>query len=891
MIKIKAFLISTICLLTTTLFAQKLPLSESDTPPEGVWFSQNGKELSSQWLPGDGILLHEDIKQSKKVAEIPQPVTATHLEITHTFLPGKPLHNWMAAVGLAHRKNQIPPDLPVVATYQVTYADSSTVNIPVRYQESIHNWYRVHETGPMLWAAPEIVHHYDAQAGEKAVVYRMQWPNPKPEQPIIAIDLLADKTGKAAYGDLLVLAVEALQKEATGKNYFVHRKPFGDDANSGSFGQPFHTLHKAIEVAQPGDNIYIRGGYYALDQPVKINFTGVKDQWLTVSAWPGETPVLESYGIAFDYRTSRGVIQASGDPSYLRIQGLHIYHSRGAGISVNGKSKQGSAWGVSNHVEVNFNTTYHTNTMAIIIHTVNDVKVIGNQVIRPHSIPMSSDEATDEVTSFDHGSQEAIDLSRNKGFEIAFNQVYGGSKEAIDCISIEDGSIHHNYVHDCLNGIYIDSWSVPIRNLDIHHNFIHNAFNGIPLATEGSNDLYNIDIHHNIIIDSKSVGIGVNEATYKANPAKVQKINVYHNTIHNSGGHSSAIGWQASGIDIGGFKDNELFRDIVVENNVITHTTGRPIGNVYMGKPEHNISISHNLIYPEGDRTPEWMLGSARRKVNNYSVKGEDFVIADPLYRDLQRGDFRLQPQSPALGKGTGKADLGALPAEVAWQPGMDWAGHVTAYYYPETIWQPLMIPREKFTMHRNHHQRPSWFQRNRYGVDFQNLPAGEQAFAGVTFFIPDEAQITWPSILALRGRQAEVEAESIENIPVHAKTGKLAFLQAYHLQNKEIQKGEQLFHFRVNYADGSQEIIPIRWRVHIDDWLTRSYDLKNLEKAELAWHQEVLRKRGNSQHIRLYKMEWENPKPEVEIVSLDMINDREYQDGAPAVFAISLVE
>ena len=889
----KASLVTGLFLLAITSLAQNLHLMHPDIPQSNSWFSQQGRSLDNEWLSAENGILWpgNDLSQGRKVVNVQNPITASHLEIRHTLQPGKALLNWMAAVGLAHRKNQLPPDLPVVATYQVLYADSSTVDIPVRYEESIHNWYRVHEVGPLLWAEPELVHHFQPETGEKAVVYKMQWPNPKPGSEIIGIQLLADKSGKASYGDVLLLSVKALSDQPKGRNYFVQRQPYGNDENLGSFEQPFHTLHKAVEVAQPGDNIFIRGGYYALDEPVKIDFIGEKDKWLTLSAWPGETPVLESYGIPLRYRTTNGAVQASGDPSYLRIQGLHIYHSRGAGISVNGKAENGSTWSLTNHVEVNFNTTWHTNTMGIIIHTVNDVKVIGNKVIRPHSIPMSTKPGTDDVTSFDHGSQEAIDLSRNKGFEIAFNQVFGGSKEAIDCISIQDGEIHHNYVHDCLNGIYIDSWSIPIRNLNIHHNFVHNAFNGIPLATEGSNDLIHIDIHHNIIIDSKMAGVGVNEATYKSKPAKVQHIRVFHNTIHNSGGHSSAFGWQASGIDVGGFKDNEQFKDIVVENNIITNTIGRPIGNVYAGRPEHNVSISHNLIYPEGDSTPEWMLNEKSRAVNNYSVKGENPVVADPFYRDPERGDFSLQKQTPALAKGTANTDIGALSAEMLWQPGFDWAGYVTAYYYPETIWKPLQIPREKFTMHRNHHQRPSWFQRNRYGVDFQNLPAGEQAFAGVTFFIPDEAQISWPSVLVLRGRSAEVEAENIENIPVGAKTEKLAFLQAYHLNNKEVAKGEQLFHFRVNYADGSQKIIPVRWQVDIEDWLTGSNDLQNPEEAELAWSQEVMRKRGSSQHIRLYKMEWENPKPKVEIISLDMINDRDYQDGAPAVFAISLAE
>ena len=163
---------------TTTLFAQTLPLSEPNLP-SGSLYTKDGNDL--RWLPGNIILrAGKDVNRSRKVTEISKPVTATHLEIVPTFLPEKPLHNWMAAVALAHRKNQVPPGLPVVAIYQVTYADSATINIPGRYQESIHNTFRVHEVGPMLWAEPVVSHTYDPKTGEKAVVYRMQWPNPRP---------------------------------------------------------------------------------------------------------------------------------------------------------------------------------------------------------------------------------------------------------------------------------------------------------------------------------------------------------------------------------------------------------------------------------------------------------------------------------------------------------------------------------------------------------------------------------------------------------------------------------------------------------------------------------------------------------------------------------------
>jgi hypothetical protein len=220
--------------------------------------------------------------------------------------------------------------------------------------------------------------------------------------------------------------------------------------------------------------------------------------------------------------------------------------------------------------------------------------------------------------------------------------------------------------------------------------------------------------------------------------------------------------------------------------------------------------------------------------------------------------------------------------------PGLDWAGATTAYYHGETFWRPVAIPPDKFTLFRNHLQRPSWFQRNRYGVDFQNLPAGEQAFAGVTFLVaPDDG--TTPNVLALRGHSAETTVESINDIPIGRTAARLAFLHNYHLADtKGVKRGAVLFIYRVRYDDGTAVEIPVRLGHEVDDWLSRSEtDLAHLSNARLAWSQRVF-KRKEAQHIRLYAMEWVNPRPTTVIASIDLINAQPYSTGAPAVFALS---
>ena len=853
------------------------------------------------------VMIRSDAAEPVRLAHWPDGRLATSVSVLHTFEPGRGIANWRAATGLAHRQAAQLPDWPTVLNYQITYADGQTVLVPVRFGEAIREWYRVHTVGPMLWARHAWTVDLDPTAGERLAAYAMTIPNPRPAIPVTALAALAVNDPWNDYGRAAVLGVAISDAPLQGRLLFVDRKPVGDDSQPGTFDQPFGTLQHALKVANPGDTILVRGGRYALDQPIFREYRGTAGQWLTISAFPGETPVFDGWGIHYDAQgnTGRrelgrgefdtGVIHLWGDPDSLRIQGLHIVRSMCAGISVYGErlpqeGATGSQWGTTDHVEILFNDIYQTYSMAIISHQTNHLVIVGNQIVRPHSNEMAVDPATGDQRTLLHGFQEAIDISRNRDFEIAFNTVAGGGKEAIDCISVEDGSIHHNYVHSCLNGIYIDSWSVPIRRLDIHHNFIHNAYNGIPLATEGSNDLMDFDIRNNIVLDSKSEGIAIREATYKAKPAKVQQHRVHNNTVHHSGHHAVAIGWQTGGIGVGGFPDNLGFRDITIRDNIVTQSAGRPMANAYApATDQHGISFTHNLVWPTtDDLTPPWMRREDKRWHAEHLERGRNTIVADPVYRNPQRGDFRPAEGSPAIAAASDGGDIGAVRHDAAWVPGLDFAGVVTAYYYPDTLWKPVRIAPDKFTIHRNHLQRPSWFQESRYGADFRTLPDGEQAFGGITWWIEPDSRNSNPNVLALSGIQSESTADSITGIAVGRSAAKLAFLHNAHLaDSNNTPKGLLIAHYRVHYADGSHVDIPVRFGLEVGHWTDRQ-TVNRVDHAQVAWTMQYTHTRRREGYLHLYAMEWDNPRPDREITSISIRRAAEPLQATLAVFAIS---
>ncbi|MFP4144210.1 MAG: right-handed parallel beta-helix repeat-containing protein [Phycisphaeraceae bacterium] len=878
------------------------PRASAPTSP-GPWMQQHEGGFPHEINPVAGGPQRVTTDSEPAALKSFSPGRHTHLKFLHTFEPGPALEDHRLDIANAHRVLELPPEPPTVLRYQVTYEDGETITIPVRFGESIHQWYRVHGVGPMLWARPLIEKNLHPTSGEKGVVYTMTWPNPRPDVAMTKVEALpSDQPGN--WGEALLFGVTAGNDDASdGRFLYVARKPLGSDDNPGTFDAPFGSLQKAADEVQPGDTVFIRKGYYPLDEPVTITTPGEEDKWITFTAYPGETPIFDGFGVFphvperdfdlphYHFERDRGAIHALG-ADYLAIRGLQVQNSRRAGISAYGRTKEDRV----RFVDVSHNRVSRAMSMGIITHAIDELTILGNTIARPHSTQMDFAGDTLEPVTRSKLPQEAIDLNMNTGFEIAWNQVYGGSKEAIDLISTQQGSVHHNYVHSSLNGIYIDSWELPITDLDIHHNFIHNAFTGIPLATEGGGALARIDIHHNIVINSKTSGLAVSEATYKAEPAPVHDIRLFQNTVDRSGYHAEAIGWHSTGIEVHGFKGNERFRGVDVFNNIVTASAQTPIAST-LPMQKHDIRISHNLVHPAENRTSA-ALGEKQGEDATAMDLGEALVTEAPDYVAPGRGDYRLAEGSPAIDAGNDWAgdsqdaspDLGALPRGSAWAPGFDFAGHVTAFYRGELRWEPVHVRRDKYTLHRNHLQRPSWFQVTRYGADFDLLGSGERAMGGIIWSIKPSDHSSEPTVMALRGHGGELDNAEIADIKVGKQTDSLAFLHVYHPGPalKDAEAGTQLFRYVVHYADGSEAVIPVRWQQDVGDWLATG-EPEGLPKARLAWHRPyVVKPNQTPRYVRLLAMQWDNPRPGVAIDSIDIVTDAPHNYGAPAVFAIS---
>ena len=208
---------------------------------------------------------------------------------------------------------------------------------------------------------------------------------------------------------------------------------------------------------------------------------------------------------------------------------------------------------------------------------------------------------------------------------------------------------------------------------------------------------------------------------------------------------------------------------------------------------------------------------------------------------------------------------------------------------------QPVAIRDETFNAYNQHKNTPPWFtDRAARDADLTGLPEGRSKFEGVLFAVPEFQTSIVPSVIMLKGAGSTVKTDKVTGIDVGRQADALFFLHTYN-KGRGVDswvrrpKGEPpvLFVYRVNYADGQSLSIPVRWDEGVSHWLQA--DPKPLRHAQVAWAAPAAKK--PDLQTTVYAMQWNNPRADVEIKSIDILPSPERngdQLGAPAVIAIT---
>jgi len=339
------------------------------------------------------------------------------------------------------------------------------------------------------------------------------------------------------------ITVEGIQ--VTGRSIYV--APWGDDANPGTYSEPFQTIQHGVDRAVHGDTVYVREGIYfekvviSDRRPANSNVTS----FLTVRNFPGEEPVIDGFMLEPDFIngeiiTSDFVPMALvyiSDSDFIRFQGFTIQNNAPVkyGWSVPG--------GIQAHVWPNGGGMRH-------------LQILDNRVF-----------GTDgETFSFERGSAT--------GFNGAGIQIIGYTgptqegAEARERDAMRDLVVSGNEIAFVRNG-QSETLTVNgnINGFEVSNNFIHNN-NNIGICIIGYEDWVAM-----ISNDSYGPNGGRHPRGYlqfeQTNRARNGR--VFGNVVLNNDGHANISynnGGGATGIYVDGARDIEIFNNFISGSDV-----------------------------------------------------------------------------------------------------------------------------------------------------------------------------------------------------------------------------------------------------------------------------------------------------------------------------------
>jgi len=162
-------------------------------------------------------------------------------------------------------------------------------------------------------------------------------------------------------------------------------------------------------------------------------------------------------------------------------------------------------------------------------------------------------------------------------------------------------------------------------------------------------------------------------------------------------------------------------------------------------------------------------------------------------------------------------------------------------------------------------------------GFDLSPLPQKTQTLGDVSFDIRGIVQLAGQKLKAAGGEFPE----EVKGIPVGMKCRRLHFL---HSTGWSANDGTQVGLYRLHYADGQTQELPIIYGKQVRDWFSNPGTQLLDDNTVVAWSVKPMRDADNK---TLFRTSWDNPLPDVELKSIDFVSGM--ADPAPFLIAISV--
>jgi len=422
--------------------------------------------------------------------------------------------------------------------------------------------------------------------------------------------------------------------------FFV--SPSGNNANPGTQASPWKTLQYAVSKLTAGDTLYAMTGTYA--ETVAINASGTAAAPITVTAYPGQSPVIDGSTVVVGNYAS--LLKLYGD--YITVSGFEVRNINNDGHGGNGGSASIAAgYGVS--LEGNNNTVSNLNVHNTwaqgIIASGNNALIEDNTVsyvamsnCRLANTTNCSTASRGWASCLSAGSPYGSGLVTHNAV-ISGNTVFNCWGEGISTwlsngTIIEDNVVYNNWAQN----LYVNNAWNPLIQRNIVYNTPDNYVGetaGFTLADEDTSGTSNPLSHFPTVIDNFVYNSPVCAFCWTL----VSGTGLYNALIANNTIVGTALPSGVSAFSTGGAGSSANVTNVSsqIYNNIVQGAGYVPSAG--------GLTLSNNL-WSAKPATPA--ASSATDVIGNPQLTQAGSITAG----QLAAAYFQLLPTSPAIGKG-----------------------------------------------------------------------------------------------------------------------------------------------------------------------------------------------------------------------------------------------
>jgi hypothetical protein len=311
---------------------------------------------------------------------------------------------------------------------------------------------------------------------------------------------------------LFSISAYSLAQAAT---YYV--APTGNNTNPGTISQPFGTLQKAHDIANPGDTIYMRGGTYQFSVAQTLTKGGSSGSPFNLFNYPGETPILDGINMTLQAGMQNDYSLVLNGANWWHVKGIEVERSPSGGILLYGNSNNNTIEMCVSHNNGRLDTGDGTG-----------IRILGSG---SNNLLLNNDSHHNRDQSADGGNADGFSVvSTGSGNVMRGNRAWFNSDDGYDFFNVQDGTTAPPVLIEN-NWSWRNGYDDALNPLGNGQGF---KLGGIRTSTGGFSGAH--IVRNNISFLNKGNGFDQN-----AGQGGAAALTVYNNASYNNAGNSFIV--------------------------------------------------------------------------------------------------------------------------------------------------------------------------------------------------------------------------------------------------------------------------------------------------------------------------------------------------------------